>query len=107
MGACASIPEQKPDGNQKIKKDQVKPDSPHPKSKFKNDISVPLGKTTEFGYPTNFKQRYRQGKLLGHGQFGYTYVAIEISSGEKFAVKTIEKKKVCLFILDVNFNSIE
>jgi calcium-dependent protein kinase len=102
MGACASIPEPKPEGNFKIKKDQVKPDSPNAKSKFKKDACLPLVKTTVFGYPTNFNQRYRKGKLLGHGQFGYTYEAIEISSGERFAVKMIDKKKVSFVLLSLN-----
>ena len=98
MGGCASIPDQKPEGNLKIKKDQIKPDSPNVKSKFKNDVFLPFGKPTTFGYPTNFNQKFRQGKLLGHGQFGYTYVAIEISSGEQFAVKMIDKKKVSFLL---------
>ncbi|KAL0350447.1 UNVERIFIED_CONTAM: Calcium-dependent protein kinase [Sesamum radiatum] len=36
------------------------------------------------------------GKLLGHGQFGYTYVAIDKSNGDRVAVKRIEKNKMVL-----------
>lgn len=59
-----------------------------------NKETIPLGKRTNFGYERNFKQKYTLGKLLGHGQFGYTYVAIEKATGERMAVKTIEKKQV-------------
>lgn len=59
-----------------------------------NKETVPLGKRTNFGYERDFKSKYTLGKLLGHGQFGYTYVAIEKATGEKVAVKTIEKKQV-------------
>lgn len=59
-----------------------------------SQASIPLGKRTNFGYERDFKTKYKQGKLLGHGQFGYTYSAVEISTGLKVAVKTIEKKQV-------------
>ncbi|KAJ7565438.1 hypothetical protein O6H91_02G060900 [Diphasiastrum complanatum] len=57
---------------------------------------VPLGKRTNFGYARNFKDKYELGKLLGHGQFGYTYEAMEIFTGANVAVKRIEKKKMLL-----------
>lgn len=56
--------------------------------------SQPLGKRTNFGYERDFKEKYTLGKLLGHGQFGYTYVATEKSTGVKVAAKCIEKKQV-------------
>ena len=59
-----------------------------------NKETVPLGKRTDFGYERDFKAKYTLGKLLGHGQFGYTYVAVEKATGNKVAVKTIEKKQV-------------
>lgn len=34
------------------------------------------------------------GKLLGHGQFGYTYVATDKVTGDRVAVKRIDKNKV-------------
>ena len=34
--------------------------------------------------------------MLGHGQFGYTNVAIHRATNEKVAVKKIEKKKLVL-----------
>ena len=42
--------------------------------------------------------RYTIGKLLGHGQFGYTYVATDKENGDRVAVKRIEKNKVVLFL---------
>ncbi|BBN07167.1 calcium-dependent protein kinase [Marchantia polymorpha subsp. ruderalis] len=61
-----------------------------------SQASIPLGKRTNFGYEREFKTKYKLGKLLGHGQFGYTYAAVEISTGLKVAVKTIEKKQMLL-----------
>uniref|UniRef100_A0A7I4EQV3 non-specific serine/threonine protein kinase n=1 Tax=Physcomitrium patens TaxID=3218 RepID=A0A7I4EQV3_PHYPA len=61
-----------------------------------NKEMAPLGKRTNFGYGRDFKSKYTLGKLLGHGQFGYTYVAIEKSTGSRVAVKTIEKKQMTL-----------
>ena len=55
---------------------------------------VPCGKRTDFGYEKDFDQRYSLGKLLGHGQFGYTYVGIDKANGDRVAVKRLEKSKV-------------
>ncbi|KAJ7244205.1 hypothetical protein O6H91_Y432300 [Diphasiastrum complanatum] len=61
-----------------------------------NHNKIPLGRRTNFGYSREFKKKYKVGKLLGHGQFGYTYAADEVASGEKVAVKVIEKKQMLL-----------
>lgn len=63
---------------------------------------IPCGKRTDFGYDKDFDLRYTIGKLLGHGQFGYTYVAVDRSNGDRVAVKKIDKNKVpffCLFLI--------
>lgn len=60
-------------------------------------MTVPCGKRTDFGYLKNFDERYKIGKLLGHGQFGYTYVAVDRTNGDRVAVKRIDKSKVFLF----------
>ncbi|CAK9868918.1 unnamed protein product [Sphagnum jensenii] len=65
-------------------------------SNIRDNTSVPLGKKTNFGYQRDFKAKYTLGKLLGHGQFGYTYVAIQKATGMRVAVKTIEKKQMTL-----------
>lgn len=57
--------------------------------------AIPCGKRTDFGYAKDFDVRYTIGKLLGHGQFGYTYVATDKGNGDRVAVKRIEKSKVC------------
>ncbi|CAL5369088.1 unnamed protein product [Camellia sinensis] len=57
---------------------------------------IPCGKRTDFGYDKDFDKRYSIGKLLGHGQFGYTYVATDKSNGDRVAVKRIEKNKMVL-----------
>ncbi|KAL9393929.1 hypothetical protein Peur_013214 [Populus x canadensis] len=58
--------------------------------------AIPCGKRTDFGYDKDFDMRYTIGKLLGHGQFGYTYVAIDKANGDRVAVKKIEKNKMVL-----------
>jgi calcium-dependent protein kinase len=60
--------------------------------------TAPLhGKRINFGYGRDFDEKYSLGKLLGHGQFGYTYVGTEKATSNQVAVKCIEKKKVSLF----------
>ncbi|KAJ0707480.1 putative protein kinase CAMK-CDPK family [Helianthus annuus] len=73
------------------------------KNKMKNKASsrrqngvIPCGKRTDFGYLKDFDQRYTIGKLLGHGQFGYTYVATDKVNGHRVAVKKIDKNKMIL-----------
>ncbi|KAA3479603.1 calcium-dependent protein kinase 28-like [Gossypium australe] len=65
-------------------------------SSRKQGGNVPCGKRTDFGYRKDFEKRYTTGKLLGHGQFGYTYVAIDNENGDRVAVKKIEKMKMVL-----------
>jgi calcium-dependent protein kinase len=60
---------------------------------------VACGKRTDFGYDKDFEVRYSLGKLLGHGQFGYTFAAVDRASTERVAVKRIDKNKVLLFVL--------
>jgi len=55
---------------------------------------VACGKRTDFGYDKDFEARYSLGKLLGHGQFGYTFAAVDRASGDRVAVKRIDKNKV-------------
>ncbi|KAK1363484.1 Calcium-dependent protein kinase 28 [Heracleum sosnowskyi] len=70
------------------KKQQVK------LKKKKNGKKVPTGKKTNFGYERGFEKRYTVGKLLGHGQFGYTYSATDNTTGNLVAVKKIDKNKM-------------
>nr|AIZ68218.1 calcium-dependent protein kinase 28-like protein [Albuca bracteata] len=58
--------------------------------------AVPCGKRTDFGYDKDFENKYSIGKLLGHGQFGYTFVATDKRTGDRVAVKRIEKNKMIL-----------
>lgn len=60
--------------------------------------AVPCGKRADFGYARDFAERYSLGKLLGHGQFGYTYVAVDKVNGDRVAVKRIDKSKMVLSI---------
>lgn len=59
---------------------------------------VPCGRRTNFGYDRDFASKYTIGKLLGHGQFGYTFVATDKAHGDRVAVKRIDKNKVCRFL---------
>ncbi|XP_020245168.1 calcium-dependent protein kinase 18 isoform X1 [Asparagus officinalis] len=58
--------------------------------------SVPYGKRQDFGYDKDFESKYSIGKLLGHGQFGYTFVATDKRNGDRVAVKRIDKNKMTL-----------
>uniref|UniRef100_A0A0D3DHX9 non-specific serine/threonine protein kinase n=2 Tax=Brassica oleracea var. oleracea TaxID=109376 RepID=A0A0D3DHX9_BRAOL len=54
----------------------------------------PFGKRIDFGYARDFDNRYIIGKLLGHGQFGFTYAATDNNNGDRVAVKRIDKAKM-------------
>ncbi|XP_010547427.1 PREDICTED: calcium-dependent protein kinase 28 [Tarenaya hassleriana] len=56
--------------------------------------AIPCGKRTDFGYAKDFHDHYTIGKLLGHGQFGYTYVATDKANGDRIAVKRLDKSKM-------------
>ncbi|WOL16767.1 calcium-dependent protein kinase 18 [Canna indica] len=58
--------------------------------------AVSYGKRTNFGYDKDFESKYTIGKLLGHGQFGYTFMATDKSNGDRVAVKRIDKNKMLL-----------
>ncbi|XP_043711351.1 calcium-dependent protein kinase 18-like isoform X2 [Telopea speciosissima] len=75
---------------------QQKPYESHKKHSRRPSGVIPYGKRTDFGYAKDFDKKYSIGKLLGHGQFGYTFVATDKSTGERVAVKRIEKNKMIL-----------
>ncbi|KAK4790859.1 hypothetical protein SAY86_031272 [Trapa natans] len=62
----------------------------------RNGARIPYGVRMDFGYAKDFNDHYELGKLLGHGQFGYTYVATDKTTGERVAVKKIDKNKMML-----------
>ncbi|XP_057784010.1 calcium-dependent protein kinase 18-like [Salvia miltiorrhiza] len=78
------------------KSQQQKPSQNLKNSSKRPSGAIPCGKRTDFGYDKDFEKRYTIGKLLGHGQFGYTYVAIDKSNGDRVAVKKIDKSKMVL-----------
>ncbi|XWS42170.1 hypothetical protein CRYUN_Cryun17cG0145100 [Craigia yunnanensis] len=93
---------QKPNNQQGQQQQQQQVSSSQPlKVKGKSNTRrqsgiIPYGKRTDFGYHKDFDMRYTIGKLLGHGQFGYTYVATDKENGDRVAVKKIEKNKMVL-----------
>lgn len=74
------------------------------KNKFRgNPFSLEYGalkgqnkKLTVLSEPTghDISLRYNLGRELGRGEFGVTYLAIDVETGEKFACKSISKKKL-------------
>lgn len=53
-------------------------------------------KSTVLKDPTgdDISLRYNLGRELGRGEFGITYLAIDVETGEKYACKSILKKKL-------------
>ncbi|CAJ2646578.1 calcium-dependent protein kinase 28-like [Trifolium pratense] len=88
---------QVPSSNQRRKGSEEAQKKTH-QSRHKDKVSsrVPCGKRTDFGYEKDFDKRFSLGKLLGHGQFGYTYVGVDKSNGDRVAVKRLEKAKMVL-----------
>ncbi|OAP00569.1 CPK18 [Arabidopsis thaliana] len=64
------------------------------KIQLRHQGGIPYGKRIDFGYAKDFDNRYTIGKLLGHGQFGFTYVATDNNNGNRVAVKRIDKAKM-------------
>ena len=44
----------------------------------------------------NIKEKFTLGRELGRGEFGITYLCTDVETGEKFACKSISKKKLRL-----------
>lgn len=75
------------------------------KKKKTNPFALDYGATSGFGggdklivlqNPTgrDISQRYDLGREVGRGEFGVTCLAIDVATGEKFACKSISKKKL-------------
>lgn len=87
MGACLSSSKQEADAERRRRRPRGKA-GPAPE---KDAAEAPA---VEFGYERDFEGRYEVGRLLGHGQFGYTFAAVDRLSGDRVAVKRIDKAKV-------------
>lgn len=92
MGNCCATPGTPSQNNRKHKK------KPNP---FSGDYAVSNGdgsgdKLWVLKDPTgrDISTQYDLGRELGRGEFGVTYLCTEGSSGEKFACKSISKKKL-------------
>ncbi|GMH10308.1 hypothetical protein Nepgr_012149 [Nepenthes gracilis] len=89
MGNCCTAPS----GSKTKKKNKPNP--------FAADYSVNQGHgaTTKLHVlkdPTgrDISARYELGRELGRGEFGITYLATDLATGERFACKSISKKKL-------------
>ncbi|RYR79148.1 hypothetical protein Ahy_A01g004001 isoform A [Arachis hypogaea] len=97
MGACFSASKVVSGSNTTSHHNKHKHQRHHQQQKQRpTHKHVPCGKRTDFGYDKDFDDRYSLGKLLGHGQFGYTYVAIDKADGHRVAVKRLDKAKMVL-----------
>ncbi|XP_042467963.1 calcium-dependent protein kinase 20-like [Zingiber officinale] len=94
MGNCCAAPSD-PDGKARKKKKGKR------REKRQNPFSIDYNRGHSSGLgvlrnPTgrDICSRYELGKELGRGEFGITYLCTEKSSGERFACKSISKKKL-------------
>lgn len=92
MGNCCARPSTPSQNNRKHKK------KPNPFSGDYGVISenVSGNKLWVLKDPTggDISERYDLGRELGRGEFGITYLCTDVSTGEKFACKSISKKKL-------------
>ncbi|XP_023749336.1 calcium-dependent protein kinase 28 [Lactuca sativa] len=98
-GNNVNLPKRKESNRNSHKKQDFNNNKTKPKGKQtpkRQKGLIPCGKRTDFGYLKDFDRRYSTGKLLGHGQFGYTYVAVDKANGDRVAVKKIDKNKMVL-----------
>ncbi|KFK30239.1 hypothetical protein AALP_AA7G235500 [Arabis alpina] len=112
MGLCFSSPKATRHDTTSHRKTNPTPDRPKPqplgkpkekvsnknkkKNKWRHEGGIPYGKRIDFGYGKDFDNQYTIGKLLGHGQFGFTYVATDNRNENRVAVKRIDKAKMTL-----------
>ncbi|XP_071686006.1 calcium-dependent protein kinase 7-like [Rutidosis leptorrhynchoides] len=80
------------------KKKEKKHDKPNPFSNAYSPRRV-TGSELKLYVLTNptghdIKQRYNLGRELGRGEFGVTYLCTDLETGERFACKSILKKKL-------------
>ncbi|KAL6976649.1 Calcium-dependent protein kinase 8 [Sarracenia purpurea var. burkii] len=94
MGNCCVTPS----GSFSEKKNAKKKTKPNP---FSIDNAAANGsgggnKLTVLRNPTghDISLRYELGRELGRGEFGITYLATDVETGENFACKSISKKKL-------------
>ncbi|KAG6437171.1 hypothetical protein SASPL_102082 [Salvia splendens] len=73
-----------------------KPKPPHKKANaVKRKMSIGLEVDSVLKTKTgHLKQRFDLGEKLGHGQFGTTFLCTERKTGNKFACKSIAKRKL-------------
>ncbi|GJT18715.1 calcium-dependent protein kinase 7-like protein [Tanacetum coccineum] len=88
MGNCCVTPGK---FNKKKNKPNYYSNSFHPRPDTGNEIKFHVLKD-----PTghDITQRYNLGRELGRGEFGVTYLCTDLETGEKFACKSILKKKL-------------
>uniref|UniRef100_A0A453N3P3 Protein kinase domain-containing protein n=1 Tax=Aegilops tauschii subsp. strangulata TaxID=200361 RepID=A0A453N3P3_AEGTS len=87
MGACLSSSKQEADAERRRRQ--------RPRGgKAEEKGAAAEAPAVEFGYERDFEGRYEVGRLLGHGQFGYTFAAVDRLSGDRVAVKRIDKAKM-------------
>ncbi|XWS52536.1 hypothetical protein CRYUN_Cryun11dG0079100 [Craigia yunnanensis] len=95
MGNCCATPGSPVENNKKGKnKNKANPF-------YGDDYAVTNGSATTFKLrvlkePTghDISPQYDLGRELGRGEFGITYLCIDVNSGDKFACKSISKKKL-------------
>lgn len=73
----------------------LKPSISHPTPAPVPAIAAPRAPDTILGKPfEDVRSFYTLGKELGRGQFGVTYLCMEIATGKRYACKSISKRKL-------------
>ncbi|KAL0370354.1 UNVERIFIED_CONTAM: Calcium-dependent protein kinase [Sesamum angustifolium] len=93
MGNCCVTPSSSSSAEKKKKKNKP---NPYSIDYGANRGSEGTDKLVVLKDPTghNINERYDLGRELGRGEFGVTYLCTDVETGEKFACKSISKKKL-------------
>lgn len=89
MGNCCVTP-----STSSEKKPKKKSNKPNPFSKDYGSVGAKKLVVLKNPGGHMIRERYDLGRELGRGEFGITYLCTDITSGEKFACKSISKKKL-------------
>ena len=89
MGNCCVTP-----STSSEKKPKKKSNKPNPLSKDYGSEGAKKLVVLKNPGGHNIRERYDLGRELGRGEFGITYLCTDVNSGEKYACKSISKKKL-------------
>lgn len=96
MGNCCVVPKTSSQKERRRERKEKKKHR-HKPNPFSTDYGAGNGikfRVLKDANGKDISEKYQLGRELGRGEFGVTYLCTDLDSGEKFACKSISKKKL-------------